>query len=240
MRAKVAARQAHGGHDRHPEPRGHQPTHRRQVVGLEGDLRLEPGGLAQLDASGCACRTDRAAHERLIGDLAEGDRRPAGQRVVGGDGEHERLDEDASPLDALPADPLGGELDVGASGGQLLRHLPALPHGGALQHHPHPRVGGPEAADQPGHEPGAQAEREGQRDHAPLGVDQLVDRGEASSRALTRWSTCRLKATPTCVIRSTRPERRRRGVPTSCSRRASARETPGWLTPKMSLTSVTV
>ena len=78
-----------------------------------------------------------------------------------------------------PADPLGGELDVGATGGQLLRHLPALPHGGALQHHAHPRVGGPEAADQPGHEPRAQAEREGERDHAALGVDQLVDGGEA-------------------------------------------------------------
>ena len=97
-----------------------------------------------------------AAHdEGLVRDLGEGDRVAAGQRVGRWHGEHERLDEDAAPLDAGAGHPLGGELDVGAPGGELLRHPSALPHGRALEHHPHPRVVAPERPDQPGHEPRA-------------------------------------------------------------------------------------
>ena len=61
-----------------------------------------------------------------------------------------------------------------------------------------------------------------------------------SSSWCSRESTCRLKADPAWVIRSVRPDRRSSGVPTSASSRPRARETPGWLTPSSSLTSVTV
>src|ERR1035438_1847897 len=40
----------------------------------------------------------------------------------------------------------------------------------------------------------------------------------------------RLKAEPAWVIRSVRPDRRNRGVPTSISKRARARDTPDWVT----------
>ena len=64
---------------------------------------------------------------------ARATRVPVGQRVRRRDGEDERLDEDATPLDVRAGDPVGGELDVGPSGGELLGHPPALPHRGALR-----------------------------------------------------------------------------------------------------------
>ena len=46
------------------------------------------------------------------------------------------------------------------------------------------------------------------------------------------------KAAPARVMRKVRPERRSSGVPTSSSSRASALETPDWVTRSTSLTSV--
>ena len=124
-----------------------------------------------------------AAHdEGLVRDLGEGDRVPAGQRVGRGHGEHERLDEDAAPLDAGTGHPVGGELDVGAAGGQLLRHPSALPHGGALEHDRTRGWSRRNARISPGTSQEPEAEREGEGHDAALGVDELVDRRQCRRR----------------------------------------------------------
>ena len=53
-------------------------------------------------------------------------------------------------------------------------------------------------------------------------------------------SRCGLNAAPAWVIRNVRPDRRSSGVPSCASSRARARDTPDWVTPSISLTSVTV
>ncbi len=94
------------------------------------------------------------------------------------DGEDERLVEHVLPGDALAGDPGGRQLEVGPPGGELGRDPAVLPRRRALEGDAHPRVLAPEGADEVGDEPAAEAQREGEGDHAALGVDELTDRGQ--------------------------------------------------------------
>ena len=156
-------RQTRRGHDGHPEARRHEAAHGRQVVGLEVDRRLEAGGLRTGPGSGCACPDGAAAHdEGLVRDLGEGDGiRGRRSGWVGGTASTSgstRMRRHSTPG---PVDPVRRQLDVGAPGGELLRHPAALPHGGALEHHAHP---GCVAAGTPGSAPGTSQEPEAQRE----------------------------------------------------------------------------
>ena len=102
------------------------------------------------------------------------------------------------------------------------------------------RVGGPEGADEVGHQPGAQRLLEGQGHGAGLGLDELADRGDSVVELVQQRVNVPLENLARGVIRSVRPDRRSSGVPTCASRRRSARETPDWVTASSSLTSVTV
>ena len=77
----VGAGQTHRRHDGHAQPGGGQPAHGGQVVGLERDLGLEAGRLAQREGLGAHARGRPAHDEGLVGDL--GERRPRRARPAG-------------------------------------------------------------------------------------------------------------------------------------------------------------
>ena len=154
-------------------------TNPRTVIGLELDLGVEAGRPAQVEGLAAHPRGSSAHDERLGRHLGERDGIAARQRVGQADGEDEGLDEHATPLDVGAEDPVRRQLDVGGPGREVLRDPPALSDRGAQQHDPDPGVVPAEGLDQPRHEPGPEAEGEGQRHDAGLGVDELAHGREA-------------------------------------------------------------
>ena len=109
---------ADAGTTRDPEPGGDEPLDGGQVVGLEGDLGLEPGRGQQPVGGGPERRRPAERDERLLGRGRPARRcpaRPARWRLA--DDEHERLGQQPLPPQPVLARAAAGQLDVDRSVG---------------------------------------------------------------------------------------------------------------------------
>jgi len=100
---------------------------------------------------------------------------PSRQPVVARHGQPQRLQRQLTGQHRRVMGAAGAELQVGLPAGQR-RGVQLVPDLGQLE--PDLRVGGAEAADQIGHQPGAQRVLEGQGHRPGLRFEQLVDGGD--------------------------------------------------------------